>query len=164
MILAKSTIEALQRLDGAEPRSIVVAANSAEARIALAATDRFSVAFHTVEVSDLTTATDDPRAWLSAHAAGAVRALSFLEEPLAVWELDRGEQLAQLRSSPPLRDGDDIIYWEVALQLGERASAAIGRYRWAPGMVEREQIEYPAAFALVGRIVGALHNALNEEA
>lgn len=164
MILAKSTIEALQRLDGAEPRSIVVAADSAEARIALAATDRFSVAFHTVEVSDLARATDDPRAWLSAHAADAVRALRFLEEPLAVWELDGGEQLAQLRSSPPLREGEAVLYWEVTLRLGERASATIGRYRWTPGMVEREPIEYPAAFALVGRIVGALHNALNEEA
>jgi hypothetical protein len=38
------------------------------------------------------------------------------------------------------------------------------RYRWAPGMTEREALAYPATFALVGRLVDSLAMAIQEEA
>jgi hypothetical protein len=89
---------------------------------------------------------DDARAWLGDHAAAAIRSLGFLEEPLAVWELDGDEGVVQLRSSPPLREGDDVTYWEVVIRCDDRPSATIARYHWAPGLPERERVIYPATF------------------
>src|SRR6266508_930063 len=97
----------------------------------------------------------DTRAYLSAAAAAVARGLSFLEEPLAVWELDGSEGMAELRSSPPLREGDEISYWEVTLTAAQ-PSARAARYRWAPGMAEREIVAYPATFALLGRMADVL--------
>ncbi|HNP70490.1 MAG TPA: hypothetical protein PKK15_05255, partial [Kouleothrix sp.] len=101
------------------------------------------------------------RGYLSAAAAAAARRLSFLEEPLAVWELDGGEGMAQLRSSPPQRDAGEVSYWEVTLWAAE-PRAQVARYRWAPGMAEREALAYPATFALLGRMADALADALRE--
>ena len=104
---------------------------------------------------------DDARTFLSAAAATVARRLSFLEEPLAVWELDGSEGIAQLRSSPPQREGDALSYWEVTL-WAEPPRAQVARYHWQPGMAEREVVAYPATFALLGRVADALAAALNE--
>lgn len=176
MPLGKQTIDTLKRLASDGPAtvaalagagdasgSITVAAETAEAHIGIADLDRFSIALRTLEVRRAAVAPGDAHDWLSAHAAAIIRLLAFLEEPLAVWELDGGERLAQLRSSPPQRDGDEVIYWEVALRLADQPAAMLARYRWAPGMPERERVDYPATFALVGRMVAALEDGLADE-
>jgi hypothetical protein len=124
--------------------------------------DRFSATLRTLAVGSPPPPDDDRRAFLSARAAAIARRLSFLEEPLAVWELDGREGLAQLRSSPPQRDGECVEYWEVEL-FARPASATLTRYRWAPGMAEREVVAYPAAFGLLGRIADALAAAVRGE-
>jgi hypothetical protein len=124
--------------------------------------DRYSVALRAIEVGGAPPAQVDTRAYLSASAAEIVRRLSYLEEPLAVWELDGGERRAELRSSPPQREGDEVAYWEVTLWAGEQPGARIMRYRWTPGMVEREEVAYPATFALVARMVDSLVESLEE--
>jgi hypothetical protein len=101
------------------------------------------------------------RAYLSATAAEVARRLSFLEEPLAVWELDGGERAAQLRSAPPQREGDAVTYWEVTLWAGDQPGARAIRYQWSPGMAEREVLAYPATFALVARMADGLAAALD---
>src|SRR5262245_8414108 len=68
--------------------------------------DRYSVTLRELSVGAGGAAPNDARGYLSATAAEVARRLSFLEEPLAVWELDGGERVAQLRSSPPLREGE----------------------------------------------------------
>jgi hypothetical protein len=123
--------------------------------------DRYSVTLRSLDVGGGAFG-GDARAYLSAHAAEIARRLSYLEEPLAVWELDGGERVAQLRSSPPQRDGAEVSYWEVRLCAGERSGARLARYRWAPGMVEREIVAYPATFALAGRLADSLAEALRE--
>ena len=70
--------------------------------------------------------------------------------------------IAQLRSAPPLRDGDTVTYWDVQVQLGQQRSIEVRRCRWEPGMPEREVMLYPATFALVGRLVDSLSAALEE--
>ncbi len=125
--------------------------------------DRYSVTLRALDVSRGAPVVGDARTYLSAAAAAIARQLSYLEEPLAVWELDSVEQLAQLRSSPPQRDGEEISYWEVTLWAGEHGGARVMRYRWAPGMTEREALAYPATFALVGRLVDSLAMAIQEE-
>ncbi len=86
--------------------------------------DRYSVTLRALEITRGAPIVEDARAYLSACAAAIARQLSYLEEPLAVWELDSNEQQAQLRSSPPQRDGEEISYWEVTLWAGEHARRA----------------------------------------
>src|SRR4051794_37453297 len=56
--------------------------------------DRYSVALRELTVGADGVAPLDARGYLSAAAADIARRLSFLEEPLAVWELDGGERMA----------------------------------------------------------------------
>jgi len=123
--------------------------------------DRYSVTMSALEVGG-GAFEGDTRAYLSACAAEIARRLSYLEEPLAVWELDGGERVAQLRSSPPQRDGDEVLYWEVTLSIGAQPSARLLRCRWVPGMAEREVVAYPAAFAVIGRMADSLDAALRD--
>ncbi len=139
---------------------LLVADGGVHATLAFFDHDRYSVTLRTLEIGAGPPIGDDVRAYFSATAAEIIRRLSFLEEPLAVWELDSGEQLAQLRSSPPERAGEEVSYWEVALSAGEQPTARISRYRWAPGCVERELVAYPATFGLVARIADGLAEAL----
>jgi hypothetical protein len=126
--------------------------------------DRYSVTLHMLEVgTPALAAVADTQSVLSAYAAEVARELSYLEEPLAVWELESREQVAQLRSFPPLREDEEISYWEVTLTAGTEGterSARIMRYRWAPGMAEREVVAYPATFALIARMTDSLSSAL----
>jgi len=175
MSLGKQMIEQLRLLSAAETPSSL--RPSADERCKLLTTleapgqatleffdhDRYSVTLRALDVGAGAFA-GDARAYLSAQAAEIARRLSYLEEPLAVWELDGGERIAQLRSSPPQREGQEVLYWEVTLALGERPGARLQRYRWAPGMAEREEVAYPATFALVGRLVDSLAESLRAEA
>jgi hypothetical protein len=126
--------------------------------------DRYSVALRELTVRVGRTAPLDTRGYLSAAAADIARRLSFLEEPLAVWELDGGERMAQLRSSPPLHEDDTVAYWEVTLWAGDEPGARAVRYHWSPGMVEREVLAYPATFALIARMTDGLATALRGDA
>src|SRR5262245_3984467 len=144
MSLGKQMIEQLRLLATAEsasdgdPHKIVTALDgSAQAMIELVDHDRFSVTLQALDVGGAPFE-GDARAYLSARAAEIARRLSYLEEPLAVWELDGGERVAQLRSSPPQREGDEISYWEVTLTAGAQPGARMIRSRWATGMGERE--------------------------
>jgi hypothetical protein len=168
MSLGKLMIEQLRLLAsaesefGGEPHKIVTALDaSAQATLEIFDHDRFSVTLHTLDIGGASFE-GDARAYLSARAAEIARRLSYLEEPLAVWELDGGERVAQLRSSPPQREGEEVSYWEITLAAGLRPGARMTRYRWAPGMAEREVVAYPATFALVGRMVDSLEAALAE--
>lgn len=177
-MLGKQTVDTLKRLASEGPQAvsalswiddgakvIAIPSDAADAHINLTDLDRFSATLRELAVTrHAAPVIHDVRAWLSDHAAAAIRALSFLEEPLAVWELEESEGIAQLRSSPPHREESDVIYWEVVLSCAERPSATLARYRWAPGMPERERVEYPATFALIGRMTAALESALTCEA
>ena len=106
----------------------------------------------------------DARAYLSATAAEVARRLSFLEEPLAVWELDGGERMAQLRILAATARGrhGDLLGGDA---VGRRQPGARAvRYQWSPGMAEREVLTYPATFALIARMADGLAAALQGDA
>src|SRR5262249_10309236 len=147
----KTVLEGLPAAD-AEYKRLVTIAGEQEARLEFFDHDRYSVALRALEVGAGAPVVADAHAYLSAAAAEVARRLSYLEEPLAVWELDGREGVAQLRSSPPMREGGDVSYWEVTLTAGAERGARAMRYRWAPGMAEREVVAYPATFALVARM------------
>jgi hypothetical protein len=169
MSLGKQLIEQLRLLaaEGAdavpllaysgEYTGLVVSDAGMPARLEFFDYDRYSVTLRTLEVGVDVPLEGDARAYLSTRAAAIARRLSYLEEPLAAWELDGDERTAQLRSSPPQREGEAVFYWEVTLGLG---NARIARYRWAEGMIDREAVAYPATFALIGRIADSLAEAL----
>ena len=165
MGIGKQVIEQLRLLASGEvvaPASgepLIVAGQPDNAQLLFSDYDRYSLALRELVVGKDIGAPADTRTYLSDAAAAIARGLSFLEEPLAVWELDAGERTVQLRSSPPLREGQEVSYWEVTLSAAEPTARA-ARYHWAPGMAERELIEYPATFALLGRMADALADAL----
>ncbi len=169
MSIGKQLIEQLRQLATGEGATLadgaplVVAGQPDHASLVFSDRDRYSVALRELVVGMNVDAPADTRAYLSAAAAAVARGLSFLEEPLAVWELDGSEGMAELRSSPPLREGDEISYWEVTLTAAQ-PSARAARYRWAPGMAEREIVAYPATFALLGRMADVLAGALRDTA
>ena len=169
MSLGKQMIEQLRLLSAAAAppadvplKALAVSDEAGRATLEFVDHDRYSVTLRALHVGAAAPA-GDARAYMSARAAEIARSLSYLEEPLAVWELDGGERVAQLRSAPPLREGDEVAYWEVTLSAGAEPGARLQRYRWAPGMVEREELDYPATFALVGRLADSLAAALRDD-
>ena len=168
MSIGKRITEQLRRLaegdrtvlEPGDEQHLVVTDEPVHASLALFDHDRYSVTLRELSVGAGGVAPGDARGYLSATAAEVARRLSFLEEPLAVWELDGGERVAQLRSSPPLREGEEVSYWEVTLWAGDDSGARAIRYHWAPGMVDREVLAYPATFALVARMADSLAEAL----
>jgi hypothetical protein len=149
---------------GDEYKGLSVSDAGQEARLEFFDHDRYSVTLRALQIGGGAPKTGEAQAYLSARAAEVARRLSYLEEPLAVWELDGSLERAELRSSPPQREGDEISYWEVTLWAGEQPGARIARYRWAPGMIERELIAYPATIALVARMADSLAEALRTAA
>jgi hypothetical protein len=121
--------------------------------------DRYSVTLRELEVSRSAPPPETPD-FLANAGAAMIRQLSFLEEPLAICELDEQLGVAQLRSLPPQRDGEELEYWEVTLLAQGKSSATIARYHWTPGMIERERVEYPATFMLAARIAEGMAEAL----
>lgn len=173
MILGKQVIEqlqqvasnadvlaGLQRIEG--ETLMLLGEGKSQVEVYFADHDRYSLALRSLKVSLGEPCEGDLRSELSGCAAAIARGLSYLEEPLAVWELEGREGVAQLRSAPPMRDGETVMYWEVQVQLGQQRSVEVRRCRWQPGMAEREVLAYPATFALVGRLVDSLGAALEE--
>jgi hypothetical protein len=172
MSIGKQIAEQLRRLadgdqallEAAAENTLLVQNAPLRATLEFSDYDRYSLTLRALTVGAGNSAMDDVRAYLSATAAEIARRLSFLEEPLAVWELDGGERAAQLRSSPPQREGDAVTYWEVTLWAGDEPGARAVRYQWSPGMAEREVLAYPATFALVARMADGLAAALRGNA
>jgi hypothetical protein len=139
--------------------ALVVASPTAQATLTYGDQDRYSVTFRSLEVRATGGVSDALD--LTARAEVVAQRLTFLEEQLALVEMLHDEQTVQLRSAAPQREGHDLWYWEVTVQSGAQPAATIGRYHWAPGMIERESIAYPATFSLVARITDALDTALH---
>ncbi|MFN8568819.1 MAG: hypothetical protein U0Z44_15185 [Kouleothrix sp.] len=139
MTIGKLLVERLGAAEPAAASPLVLADASHSVELVFFDRDRYSVTLSELNLGAAIGAPADARAYLSAAAAAVARRLSFLEEPLAVWELDGSEGLAQLRSSPPQHEGDELTYWEVTL-WADQPHAQLARYRWAPGMAERERM------------------------
>lgn len=132
-----------------------------QVQIACSNYDRHSTELHSLSVTAEQALGDDVYAALQAHAAELIQRLSYLEEPLAICELDGGERTMQLRSSPPQRDDNEIAYWEVEVQEVQGddrtgITTSISRYHWQPELAERELVPYPATFAFLGRLTDSL--------
>lgn len=133
--------------------------------LTLADYDRYSIALRNLQVSydNLPENGRHAEDYLRQHAEQVTRRLTYLEEPLALVELDGEAGVAQLRSNPPYQDGDDLVYWEALLRAAPHPSVSLSRYRWRPGFREHESLVYPATFAMLGRIAQDLAVSLSAE-
>ena len=162
MNLAAKLTDLLKNPEASIAKTVSAEAQGNRARVDFADSDRYSIALQTLTVGCDSRIESDTQPFLSAKAAALARELSYLEEPLAVWELDGSTGIAQLRSTPPQREGESISYWEVELHTSATPFATLARYCWSPGLAERERLDYPATFALVGRMVGSVVAALGK--
>ena len=182
MNLGKRVIEQLEQLATKGPKQVdTVILNSAppqgyiigvpaeaqepSAAITLEAYDRYSVTLRQLEVSYGNSPMDENKDedYLRQCAEQVARRLTYLEEPLALLELNAADNWAQLRSDPPHQENEILTYWEVLIWTEPRPQARLTRYRWAPGSSEREPVAYPATFSTLGRIANDLALSLVEE-
>lgn len=124
--------------------------------------DRFSVTLRALEVGDGAPIKDDVSTYLHERANAIMQRLNYLEEPLAVWELNAVDGAVQLRSQTPQRDDDELVYWELVLRVSDQPCARLSRYAWKPGLPDRRVVEYPATFNLLRRISDDLVACLSE--
>ncbi|MFN8455415.1 MAG: hypothetical protein U0401_12235 [Anaerolineae bacterium] len=144
--------EAAQLPDGGYFVGVVAEKGEPTVAITLEAYDRFSVMLRCLEVAYDNLAGQTQPDDLLQQADRIAQRLTYLEEPLALVELDSEAKLAQLRSAPPHQEGETLTYWELLLWTEPHPRARLTRYCWTPGQTERELVVYPATFATVGRI------------
>ncbi|MCB0195143.1 MAG: hypothetical protein KDJ65_24560, partial [Anaerolineae bacterium] len=134
------------------------------ASLSVADYDRFSVALRHLEIFNKSTTVDadEVKTYLQQSAEAIVEALTYLEEPLELLELDPAEGIAQIRSNPPLSNADEneVTYWELFLRATPHAHVRLTRYHWSADTGDRNIVAYPATFTTLGRIAEDLANGL----
>ena len=130
--------------------------------ISLVDYDRYSVALRHLAVHDngLVIDDSDTKNYLHQATAEITQRLSYLEEPLALLELNTIDGIAQLRSNPPENGPNDLTYWEVSISVSPHPQAKLARYQWIAGNRERMPVTYPATFATLGRLAKDLAASL----
>jgi len=128
--------------------------NGIGASMSLADYDRYSVTLRHLAVynKQLTLKADETEQYLHRCAAEITQRLIYLEEPLALLELDTTAGVAQLRSSPPEQGPNRSIYWEVTVRAKPYPQAKLTRLQWTAGRRDRLSLTYPATFATLGRL------------
>lgn len=122
--------------------------------------DRFSVTLRGLEVGGRASVGHHEQFLRERGQALATR-LSYLEEPLGIWELSTADGAVQLRSRQPHFEHGVTSYWEVLLRTGgQQPVARLTRYTWWPGAHDRFVVEYPATFSLLGRLADDIATAL----
>ena len=171
MIISKCVVEQLEQLATKGPEAVAAAfIESREQReyiigvptqdqgpgIAVTITDydRYSIALANLEVTYKNRFGVDYD--LRQHAEDVANRLNYLDEPLALVELDTEKNVAQLRSHRPHQDNETATYWEVMISTEPYLRATLTRYCWSPQRSDRERSIYPATFATVGRIASDL--------
>lgn len=128
--------------------------------------DRYSVTLRHLAVYDNSLVIDDSGTedYLHRTAAEITQRLSYLEEPLALLELNTIDGVAQLRSNPPENGPNDSTYWEVSVSVSPHPQAKLARYHWVARNRERVLVTYPATFATLGRLAKDLAASLADVA
>jgi hypothetical protein len=125
--------------------------------------DRYSVTLRHLEIyNNSLNIEENVEEYLRQVAAKLSQCLIYLEEPLALVELNNIDGVAQLRSMPPRHSPDESTYWEIMVYARPHPHARLMRCRWVSGMREREAIAYPATFATIGRLAEDLSAGLQE--
>jgi hypothetical protein len=134
----------------------------AGASLSLENYDRYSVILHYLEVFNpsLIVNSSEVENYLHQCAAAMSQCLTYLEEPLALLELDTIKGLAQLRSSRPQQAPGQIIYWELNVWTAPYPRARLARYSWSTGNDERSPLYHPATVITLARLAEDLATSL----
>jgi hypothetical protein len=122
--------------------------------------DRFSVTVRHLEVYDSRLNITEGADYLNQVAAQICQRVVYLDEPLTLVELDKVENIAQLRSELPQAEAPERTYWEVMLYTTPHPRAKVRRYHWSAGTPGRSLVSYPMTFTTVGRLVEDLAKSL----
>ena len=137
--------------------------NEPEASLNVQDYDRYSVILRHLEVAGSeTVANDRTKDYLQRCAAEISGRVTYLEEPLALLELDAQAGIAQLRSSPPERRSGESVYWELTVWAAPHPRARLTRYRWTADSDERHSVPHPLTFVTLARIAEDLAASLVE--
>lgn len=151
-------------LDGESQGYIVGVSNGddgASVSITVRDFDRYSLNLRRLEVTQPGPAALD----LAGYAAQVAERLTYLEEPLALIEIDAAQDAAILRSEPPHQTGEEITYWEAVVHTAPQPHVSLARYRWSPPQPQREVCHQPLTFGTVGRLAADIALSLtNPEA
>ncbi|HEX3152636.1 MAG TPA: hypothetical protein VHR66_31480 [Gemmataceae bacterium] len=102
-----------------------------------------------------TTPVGENAALLEAHARSAAGRVSGLLEPLHLVEVDRGRNIALLRSSSPPAKEDVVQYYEV--QFAGRSRVTVARYKAKKsGPAGREAIPFSLTHEAIAKLVDDL--------
>ncbi len=116
--------------------------------------DRYSAKLRQMEMynNSLAVTGDKVEAYLQQCSSIIIERLTYLDEPLALLELNTAESEARLRSTPPRQTANGSIYWEAHLWLGPHPRLKLRRFRWTADLKQRAPLAYPTTFASLGRI------------
>lgn len=125
--------------------------------------DRYSITVRHLDVyNNKLNIGENVEKYLRRVAAALSQRLVYLEEPLALFELNTIDGIAQLRSTPPKHSPDESTYWEIMVHAQPHPHARLMRCHWVSGKAERQAVAYPATFATVGRLAEDLSASLQE--
>jgi hypothetical protein len=122
--------------------------------------DRFSVTMRHMEVYDSSLNITEGESYLTQVAAQICQKVVYLDEPLVLVELDKVENIAQLRSELPDTEALERTYWEVMVYITPHPHVQVRRYHWSAGTAGRNLVSYPMTFATVGRLAEDLAKSL----
>jgi hypothetical protein len=129
----------------------------------LEAYDRFSVTMRHLEVYNPDLTVTDSESYLGRVAEQICQRLIYLDEPLTLVELDKVENIAQLRSELPQTEALECSYWEVLVYTTPHPHAKLRRYHWSAGASGRQLVSSPMTFATIGRLADDLARSMNRE-
>ncbi|MBX9677809.1 MAG: hypothetical protein K2X38_03515 [Gemmataceae bacterium] len=135
----------------AAPKTIVATDGPWTIEVHAQKADEFSVMVDAVEVRRDAPADGDAKSW----ASGIASRPTGLLEPLRLLEADKGKNEAVVRSAQPAKKGDEVRYYEVHVQGGEKAEVHRYKASQQPG-AKRETIPFPMTHEALGKLASGL--------
>lgn len=155
MDAASRFIQSLDRARGTKGSgslSVKAAHGGAELEMEISDADRLGILATKTHVTAGPGAADDQV--LATQADEMIRRVTYLQESLALIELDRRRCRAVLRSANPRVAGDTLDYYEAVLESGR--SATLRRYRYERGRRARRPIAANLSTETAARLAGDL--------
>lgn len=149
----------IQRLDAAEqhpsrPAEVASEAGGVRVHATVLDRDRLAAVCETLTITRSARADTDALARRARALAGRV---SYLEEPLAVVEIDDPARTALLRSAPPLAEGDQRVFYEVTLREDR---ATLQRFRTGGRSSRRRAVPFTLTRGLLTRLINDVADCL----
>ena len=145
-------LDRLGNRHGGEPTEITSHAGSVRVQVTVRDCDRLAVV-----CDSLTIARARSAGALARRARAMAGRVSYLEEPLAVIEVDTASRTAVLRSAPPQADGEHRLFYELALR-DDRVT--LQRARGGGRGTRRRTVPFTLTRGVLSRLINDLADCL----